>query len=586
MKRRLIPLALTLSLLLGLGLLFAMQNGDDAKFQKTLDTFLDEYWKFYPTAGTLAGYHKYDATLEDFSESNLEKRLNALDAFNKDFVSKINEAGLSPDNKIDREIILDVLEYDKFRHENLVPWEYNPVFYNEIIRDCVRGLLATDFAPLDTRAKNAYERLHQLPGFLKQAKDSLKTPAPIFTQTAIDQFPGILKYYKEELPGLIGGAAADTRSKISAELPKVDAALEDYQRFLTGTLLSKSTGNPNLGDQAHLRLLRLTVGGSILTDELVARAKADYNNLRREMLLVAAPFYKVMYPEVNLEQMNRPPEEIRNIVIKAVLDKIEGEHPEASDFIGAVKSTAETVKSFMEKKGQIPAPGETPAIVSMPLDYRGGSMTLLQAPGAYENGGKYTVYVRPIPENMPPDKVESFLREFNNFYLPFWTEARVYPGKFLPTFLARKNPSLVRRLFPNQPLLMGWSSDWGEQLIYSGFGNYDLRQRLNQLKQRLKFVIDFQMELNIQEAAMSKDQVVAYYTRGGFVTEAEAERLYNAILLRPGEAAYTYIGMQEINDLEKDYRKLKGDAFNRREFYEKLLSNGAIPIRFLKNKLQ
>jgi uncharacterized protein (DUF885 family) len=187
---------------------------------------------------------------------------------------------------------------------------------------------------------------------------------------------------------------------------------------------------------------------------------------------------------------------------------------------------------------------------------------------------------------MPADKAESLLREFNDFYLPFWTAARVYPGKFMPTYLARKNTSVVRRLFPNQPLLMGWSLGLCEQMPYAGYGNYDLRLRLSQLKQQLKAVIDFQLELNIHQANMSKDQAIAYWTRGGFLAEAEAERMYQQILLKPGEAAYTYIGMQEINDLEKDYKKLKGDAYNRKEFYEKILANGAIPLRLLKSKLQ
>lgn len=586
MKGRFIPLALTVSLLLGMGLLLAMQGPDDAKFQKTLDSFMDEYWQFYPTAATLAGYHKYDAAVEDFAESTLEKRLNSLDVFNKDFVSKITEANLSADNQIDRNIILDVLEYDKFRHENLVPWEYNPLLYNEIILQSIQSLMHGDFAPLDVRAKSAYERLRQLPNFMKQAKESLKTPPQLFTETAIAQFPGIMKFYKEELPGLIGGASADLRSKISADLPKVFAALEDYQRFLTNTLLARSTGTPNLGDQAHLKLLRLTVQGSLLIDELLARAKADYNNIRREMLLVAAPFYKIMYPEVNLEQMNRPQEEIRNIVIKGVLDKIQGEHPQAEDFVSRVQNLAEDLKSNLEKKSLISAPGETPAIVPMPQQDQGVTLTLLSAPGSYETSGKYRIEVSPVPGNFSPDKTESFLREFNNFYMPFWTAARVYPGKFLPVFLTRKTASVVRRIFPNQPLLMGWSPSLCEQLPFAGYGNYDLRLRLNQLKQQLKAVIDFQMELNIHQAAMPKDQVVAYYTRGGFVTEAEAERLYKQILLKPGEAAYTYIGIQEINDLEKDYKKIKGDAFNRKEFYEKILAQGAIPLRLLKNKIQ
>jgi uncharacterized protein (DUF885 family) len=57
------------------------------------------------------------------------------------------------------------------------------------------------------------------------------------------------------------------------------------------------------------------------------------------------------------------------------------------------------------------------------------------------------------------------------------------------------------------------------------------------------------------------------------------------IVLHPCEAAYPYIGYEEILDLEKDYRKLKGDAFSQKEFLQKLLSYGAMPPRALKAKL-
>jgi len=73
--------------------------------------------------------------------------------------------------------------------------------------------------------------------------------------------------------------------------------------------------------------------------------------------------------------------------------------------------------------------------------------------------------------------------------------------------------------------------------------------------------------------------------RGGFMSQVEAERRYNMIVLNPGEAAVTYIGFQEILDIERDYRKLKGDAFNTREFLQKILSYGAVPFRTLKAKL-
>jgi len=40
-----------------------------------------------------------------------------------------------------------------------------------------------------------------------------------------------------------------------------------------------------------------------------------------------------------------------------------------------------------------------------------------------------------------------------------------------------------------------------------------------------------------------------------------------------------------IIDMQKDYRKLKGDAYNDKEFLQKLLSFGAMPIRYLKTAM-
>jgi hypothetical protein len=59
-------------------------------------------------------------------------------------------------------------------------------------------------------------------------------------------------------------------------------------------------------------------------------------------------------------------------------------------------------------------------------------------------------------------------------------------------------------------------------------------------------------------------------TRGGFRTQADAEAKWDEIILNPGEAAYVYVGMQELLDMEKDYKQLKGDSF---------ISQGRSPLR-------
>ncbi len=584
MKRLVLSVLILAVATLGLGQLYA-QTPEDAKLQKMIDAYLDGQWKFFPTSATLAGNPKYNDRLEDFGSGPIEKRTDALDAFNQDLVAKVDKSKLSPENQVLHSMMVDALDLEFIKFENLLPWEYNPLFYNEILLQSVRGLLIKDGVPLDARIKSATERAKLLPGLIKKAKENLKTPAQIYTEAAIKQIPAIIEFYRTEAPSLAANAVA--KNGFQAEIAKTIAALEDYQRFLQNELLPKSTGNFRLGADTHLRLLRMTSQGNIPIDELVARANADVKNIRREMFLVCIPFYKIMYPDINLEQLTtqRSEEEVRSIVIKGVFDKIKGDHVGRDEFVAKLAASAANVKAFVVQTKLFDVPDVELPIVPMPAAQSGVAWTRLVAPGAYDTNGGYSFQVMPIPADWAEEKASSFLEEQNAFTIDFLAVQKVFPGTFVPTFFARKDASVVKKLYANQALLKGWPAYIEEWLINSGFGDYDLRLRLNQLKLMLKNVLDFQLELNIHQGGMTKEQAVNYMVRTGFQTDAEAERKWEAIILNPGDAALTYIGLQEILDFEKEAKKLKGDAFNQKEFAQKLLSFGAIPLRELKVKL-
>jgi hypothetical protein len=294
-----------------------------------------------------------------------------------------------------------------------------------------------------------------------------------------------------------------------------------------------------------------------------------------------------MDPRINLD--NPPPnlneDQLMNITIKHVLDKIKVEHVAKEDYINRIKTSAEEIKNFIIQNEVIELPENNLDIVPMPAESQGITWTCLTSPGVYESSSAFSLQITPIPEDWEEDKTKSFLEEYNNFLIYLWTVRKAYPGQFVPLFYTRKNPSIVRNLYPNMPLIKGWPITLEEELILKGFGNYDLKLRLNQLKLLLKAVIDFKLELNIHQGSMTKEMAIAYMTRGGFQTQAEAERKWNRIILNPVDCAYTYVGFQEILDMEKEYKNLKGDSFSKKEFLQKLLSYGALPIRHLKKKI-
>lgn len=570
-------------LLLPLGQALA-QSAEDAKFQKLLENYLDEYWKFYPTQATLAGYYKYNDRLEDPSQSNVDKRDDIIKKINGDII-KLDRSKLSAENQQALNILFDYIDLEFVRLENLLPWDYNPLFYNHIIINSIHSLLTKDFAPIDSRVRSAAVRAKAMATLIKRAKDNLKTPAQIYTEVALKQMPHIINFYKNEAPTLAAGASDPVRQAFLAELNKMVPLLEDYQRYLRSELLPKSTGNFRLGPEVHRRLIQRLSGSAISQEELANRALADVKNIRREMFLVCIPLHKMMYPEVDIEQLQGDPDTIWNRIIRDVFEKIKTLHPSRGDMVSRIATSVEKLKQFGLESRLFPLPEEPLAIEPMPLYFTRLAPLRLTGPGAYEPRGKYTLEVATLPEDWSEQKINNYLEEYNHFYLDIMTAQKVFPGEFVPLVFTRKTSPLIAKIFPNQALLLGWPIYVQQNLIYAGFGDYDPRLRLNQLKLMLKTVMDFQMDLNIHQGGITKEQFMRYLTVTGFQTEAEAESKWEYLVLNPGAGALPYIGYQEIMDLEKDAQRIKGQAFNRAEFLKRLISHGALPPIQLRSRI-
>ncbi|MFW6124021.1 MAG: DUF885 family protein [Acidobacteriota bacterium] len=570
------------------GLMAAQETKEDKNFKKTLEDYLDTLWQFYPTQATLAGFHDYDDKLEDFSSRSVTKQYEKVDKLNKDFVVEIDEENLSPEVKTDHTIIVDSLSLELLQHESLLPWEYDPLFYNKIIYNCVRPLMTGDFGSPEDRAKNAVKRLNSLPKFLKNAAKNLKTPPQISTEKAIEQFPAIMNFYQNEMPQLIQEAPDSQKSNLQKKLDDIIPALQEYQSYLENDLLPKSTGNFRLLE-AHVRMARMSFQDLTPLQQLGEKATVDINNIRREMALICLSFYKIMDPRFDVEKppSNLTEEQVRNVIISHVLDKLKVFHPSKENFMEALKTSKQDIKKFIEENELLDNLPEVELnIEEMPEIYRTGNQFRLVRPPLYDSSDQFTLQIAPFDEKLSEEEVQALLEEYNDFILPFYTARNIYPGTFVPAYLSLQNASLAKKLHPNKALLSGWPLFVEEMMAFSGIGDYDLRIRLHQLKMKLKAAIDFILDLQIHEGSMTKEQAVNYMTRKGFQSKAEAERNWERIVLMPVEAAYPYVGYQAMLDMEENYKEIKGDDYSRKEFLQEILSYGPIPLRLLREEVK
>src|SRR5947209_13743212 len=130
------------------------------------DRFFDDYYfKFSPTQGTAAGFHQYDARLEDYSKSAVDRQIAAARRFETEF------AGQAASD--DRDQILARLRADLLTLESIRPWQNNPDVYSSGITNSVFVIMSRAFASQEDRLGSVIARERLMPAVFSAARVNL-----------------------------------------------------------------------------------------------------------------------------------------------------------------------------------------------------------------------------------------------------------------------------------------------------------------------------------------------------------------------------------------------------------------------------
>ena len=110
-----------------------------------------------PTSATWIGIHDYDGRLPDISAKGREKeRVQLFEV--KEKLEAIDGKSLNDNDRIDRQILLDMIESSFFNMDELQSFSWNPLEYLWGLGYAYESLLAYDFAPVEERAENLSRR--------------------------------------------------------------------------------------------------------------------------------------------------------------------------------------------------------------------------------------------------------------------------------------------------------------------------------------------------------------------------------------------------------------------------------------------
>ncbi len=556
-----------------------MPDSADNAFVSAARIVLDGMLERRPELATELGDHRYDdrltaGTAEYYDESIrwTGDRLNELKAIDLD--------RLSPQNRVDAQILANRLELIRFNMGELREHEWNPLIANP--GRAIYLLLARDFAPLPERLRGVAGRLAAIPGALAAARTVAGPMPAVHLQTALTQFAGTAHLIGAELDRAIadaapaGGQGAEMAAARTAALD----AIEEHQRWLRRRLedAERNGGgrDPRIGAERFAHKLRLTLDAESDAGEIVSRAESDLERVTSQITETAARLTGESPRTAGL--------------VRRVLDSLAADVPDNATILGLVRRAFDEQSEFVHEHELVTTyDGDPVEVIEMPEIDRGIAVAYCDPPGPLEAGQEPTfVAVSPTPEGWTRDRTDSFYREYNKHMVHNLMVHEGMPGHVLQLQHSRRfaGDSPVRAVLRSGSFVEGWAV-YSEQLMaehgYPGEGNPDAI-RMQQLKMQLRMIINTILDARVHCDGMTETEAMALMTSRGHQEEGEAAGKWRRALLTSAQLSTYYVGFTEVSDLAAELRGAH-PRWQERHLHDMMLAHGSPAVRYLRTLL-
>lgn len=570
----------------------AVTGEPEIRFYEYAERYLDGALRLNPTASTYYGYHKYDGDLEEFSPEALDDRAAFYESALRD-LSRLEREPLAPATAIDLDLIRNDAESNIFMLRDLKSHENDPSLYNDILGFgwLFLTLLEDGDPGWPERLESLLSRMRRIPGFLSDARRNLKRPARVLTSFVAEQNRGHIDFFQRSLPEL-AARAPGLRAELETEGRRVLEAIEEYQEFLEGELLTRSTGDWRLGKDLWTGKLNYTLQSDMKPEEILERAWARLKSERQEMLRLAEPIHDRLFPD---HRHGEKGEDRINVVVPEVIGAVSSRHSTPENLLSDVRDKwVPRARAFVRKSGLLTLPPDSDNFVveRTPGFLDGRAVAFFSPPPAFEPHLKKSYWISSIPATGDAEKDrerrESFLREYNDYGLQSLTCHEALPGHYVQFYYALNSPyaSIYKKIFANSTFAEGWAVFSEEQMFRAGYADGEPESTLIHKKMNLRGPLNAILDARLHTEPMPEEAADRWaldlMQRFGFQESAEAAGKLRRAKVTSTQLSTYFVGYLELTDLAGAYRSAKGTGFSLREFNERLLSYGTIPPRAIR----
>jgi uncharacterized protein (DUF885 family) len=550
---------------------------EDARLAAYFTNYLETRFREQPLEATRLGDHRFDSRLDDLSPQARAGWLALARETLRDLPKQVDYQKLSRDGQIDFEIFQHELETQIWLTENTRPFEEDPRTYGGYINDSIYLLLTQSTLPLETNIAHCLARLAEMPRVVAAAEQTLTHPPAPILDTAIRQNRGSIDFYEKGIFQLAGDTAQLPALRKAAA--STAALLKSYQTFLETDLKPRATGEWRLGKKKFDKKFELETQAGVSADQTLADARAEFEQVVRDMYLVSRQLWCRYFPDQPL-----PPDDAagRRETITRVIDAVDQEHGRTDELVADARDTVARIKKFIRDRDYVRLPDpDRCQVIEMPEFRRGNSLAYLDnAPPLDPDAPSYYA-VSPPPSDWTPGQIKSFLEEYNHQMLQILTIHEAYPGHYVQLEFANRNPSLIRRVFQSGPFVEGWAVYGEITMLNEGYGEGDLRLRLMQQKFYLRAVANAILDHQMHCTQMNDAEAMRFLTQDAFQSEGEAKLKIIRAKQSSVQLSTYFVGRMAHYRLRQQIERELGDKFVLGRYHDAVISHGSLPLKYL-----
>jgi uncharacterized protein (DUF885 family) len=558
------------------------QNRNDRYMDSQSMQFLTALWRIDPEGAIYVG--KFDAAAK-LTIPDAPTRAKQL-AFTDEWLErlrKLNADKLSPNQRTDLAVLLNKLQYDRWKLTVYRDFEWNPAQYN--IAQPLDLILNTEYAAKPQRLRTILKRLADVPAYYQAAQASVMNPTREHTQLAISQAPGTMVVLAD-----IGKAAQESAQLTAQEkaifaqrIANAGSAVLAWTDYLTD--LDKSQDQMRrarsfrIGKELYEQKFAFDIQSPSTAEQTYRKALAARDELLSRMDVLADQLWTQ-----TVGNAAKPNDRFQKIGM--VIDKLSLQHVAPADFLPEIRRQIPQLQDYVIKNNLVTIDPSKPLVVrETPLYQRGVAGASIDAPGPYRPKDKTYYNVTPL-DGLTPAQAESSLREYNNWMLQILNIHEAVPGHYTQLMNANRSPSLVKSLFGNGAMIEGWAVYGERMMLESGYGNNAPELWLMWCKWNLRSVSNTILDYSVHVLGMTREQALDLLVRQAFQTPQEAAEKWRRVQLSSVQLTSYFSGYSDIMELRERRKQQLGERFNLKEFHDQFLSYGNAPVRVIGQLMQ